>query len=68
MSTAEIELRVTVLEKELAILKQKIEKGDVSDTPWWQKISGKFSESDNFEEAARIGREYRESLKEDDDL
>ena len=68
MSTAEIELRVSALEKEIASLKQRIEKGEVSNIPWWQKISGKFSESDNFEEAEKIGREYRKSLRENDDL
>ena len=64
MATTELEIRVTVLKKELAQLKEKLAKDDKS-VPWWQQISGQFSESDNFDEAMRIGREYRKSLNDD---
>lgn len=64
MSTSEIEVRLSALEREIATLKRKVDKGDGTDKPWWQNISGKFSESENFEEAERIGREYRKNLRE----
>ncbi len=29
----------------------------------WEKIIGTFADSEGFEEAARLGREYRQSLR-----
>lgn len=66
MVTTELELRVTAIEKELAKLKEKVSKEDES-SPWWEKISGTFANDPMFEEAMRLGREYRESLREDYD-
>ena len=66
MAAKELEIRVSALEKELAKLKEKFAKDDKS-IPWWQKISGSFANDPAFEEAMRIGREYRESLREDYD-
>lgn len=62
METAQLELRVSALEKEIIKLKQKLGDTDTS-IPWWQQISGSFAESTNFDEAMKIGREYRTSLK-----
>lgn len=67
MATSELELRVSALEKELAKLKEKIAKDGKSDLPWWQQISGTFADSEDFEEAMRIGREYRKNLKDFDE-
>lgn len=30
---------------------------------WWQTVLGKFANDDDFEEAMRLGREYRESQR-----
>jgi hypothetical protein len=70
MATISIEERLTAVEKELAQLKQQLasEKSQVP-LPWWEKIFGTFANSEGYEEAMRLGREYRESLrpKEDED-
>ena len=67
MATTELELRVSALEKELAKLKEKLAKEHNSDLPWWKQISGAFADSEDFEEAMRIGREYRKNLKDFDE-
>lgn len=66
MITTELELRVSTLEKELEKLKWKLAKEDKS-VPWWEKISGAFADDADFEEAMRIGREYRKNLKDFDE-
>jgi hypothetical protein len=33
----------------------------------WEQIIGSFSESEGFDEAMRLGREYRDSLRPDND-
>ena len=56
--------RVKTLENELAQLKQQVA---MSHPPpvvhRWEKIIGTFANSEGFEEAVRLGREYRESLR-----
>lgn len=32
---------------------------------WWREIAGTFANNPDFEEAMRLGREYRESQKAD---
>ena len=68
MTTISIEERLTAVEKELAELKQQLAK-EKSPTaaPRWEKIFGAFANSEGFEEAARLGREYRESLRPKDE-
>jgi hypothetical protein len=63
MSAKEFELRLNALEAEVARLKKKIEKAENSDIPWWEKIAGKFANNPAYDEAMRLGREYRESLR-----
>jgi hypothetical protein len=36
------------------------------ETAWWKRIVGVFSDDPEFEEAMRLGREYRESLREEE--
>ena len=31
--------------------------------PWWESVVGAFADDAAFEEAMRLGREYRESLR-----
>ena len=59
-----LEYRVAVVEKELAQLKQQMDmdKPLLSPHPW-DKVFGSFANSDGFEEAVRLGREYRLSLR-----
>lgn len=67
MSNTELENRISALEKEVAILKQKIEKDEKSKKPWWEEIAGTFADDPAHEEAMRLGREYRLSQREDYD-
>ena len=57
-----IEERVADLEAEVAILKSKV-KNDLSPEPWWEKISGTFAHDPIYNEAMKLGRQYRRSLR-----
>ncbi len=64
MAQADLNARVTALEAEISKLKERVEKSDQSDkTPWWERISGTFRDDPVYEEAMKLGREYRESLR-----
>ena len=63
MAAPEIETRVTALETELARLKERVEKAVPSQGDWLDDIYGAFANDPDFEEAMRLGREYRESLR-----
>jgi hypothetical protein len=56
-----LEERVAHLEAEVARLKNKVE-NESSSRPWWEKIAGTFADNPAYEEAMRLGREYRNSL------
>lgn len=59
----QIEKRVARLERELAQVKRSIA-GAVraSRSPWWEQILGSFSADPVFDEAMRLGSQYRRSL------
>ena len=63
MTTFEVEQRLTRLEAEVEALKR--ERMDVAPVqqPWWEQISGVFKDSPEFEEAMRLGREWRQSQR-----
>lgn len=63
MAIASIEERVAALEVEVARLKQQIEALNKPSGPWWQEVCGTFEDDPMFEEAMKLGREYRESLR-----
>lgn len=58
----QLEERVAYLEAEVARLKNKVENG-VSSKPWWEQIVGAFADNSAYDEAMRLGREYRDSLR-----
>jgi hypothetical protein len=58
----QLEERVAHLEAEVARLKNKVE-NDSSSKPWWEQIAGAFFNNSAYDEAMRLGREYRESLR-----
>ena len=78
MTIAEIEQRLTALEKSVEELKEQVindhtratptpdESADRPEAqPWWVKGSGRFANDPIFDEIVRLGREYRLSLRED---
>lgn len=66
MSTAELSRRVEALEAEVAALKERLPPAagpTGSSLPWWRRIAGRFANDPLYDEAMRLGREYRESLR-----
>jgi len=61
MSNTELETRIETLESELAVLKEKFKKIEKSEIPWWKERVGMFADNPAYDEAMRLGREYRES-------
>ena len=57
MTNTEIEKRLEILEAEVAVLKSKADKKE----RWYEKIAGKFADDPIYDEAMRLGREYREA-------
>ncbi|MCW5961403.1 MAG: hypothetical protein KIS76_14665 [Pyrinomonadaceae bacterium] len=66
MTNNEIEKRLEILEAEVALLKSKTEKTGNVGKPWYKQIP-KFGGNPAYEEATRLGREYRESQKDFED-
>ena len=60
MTNIEIEKRIEILETEVALLKRKAEKKGDGEKPWYKQIP-KFGGNPAYEEATRLGREYRQS-------
>jgi hypothetical protein len=56
----QLEERLKLLEAEVDRLKQKIDLTPAA-LPWWEKIAGTFAENPAYDEAMKLGREYRES-------
>lgn len=66
MTNGELEKRISVLESQFALLKKEIKKKDNSEKPWYKQIP-KFGGNPAYEEAMKLGREYRESQKDFED-
>jgi hypothetical protein len=57
-----IDHRLATVEKEVAILKQRVEpQPGAKDQPWYLKHAGRFADDPEFEEIVRLGREIREA-------
>lgn len=63
MSVVELERRLRALEQEVARLRRQLRGEKIDERPWWEKVWGSFSGDPAFEEAMRLGRRYRESLR-----
>jgi hypothetical protein len=63
MEVPGIESRVAALEAEVSRLKEQLEKAVPAQRDWLDEIYGAFEGDPIFEEAMRLGREYRESLR-----
>lgn len=57
MTTTSLEERVALLEREVLTLKRQLPKVAA---PWWEQISGVFADTPAFDEAADLGRQYRD--------
>ncbi len=62
MTLSSLEKRVAALEEELAALRRKLEAAGAGE-PWWKRIAGTFEHDPIYEEAMKLGRKYRESLR-----
>ncbi len=60
MAATDLTARVAALEVEVARLKKKL---NIDSRPWTEKITGAFANDPAFDEAMRLGRKYRESLR-----
>ena len=64
MAATSIEDRLDAIEKELSEVKKRLEeKLPTSTIPWWEQISGTFKDCPAYDEAMRLGREWRESQR-----
>lgn len=62
-TAVELESRIATLEGKVERLQRELEAVVPNGQPWWQRIVGTFADDPAFEEAMRLGREYRESLR-----
>ena len=61
-STSPLERRVAALEAEVTKLKSRLQALQTTQ-PWWEQIAGTFQHDPMYEEAMRLGRQYRRSLR-----
>lgn len=59
----QLEARVETLEREIAELKQLLAMSLEKQEPWWQKVAGSFKDDPDFDEAVRLGQEWRKSAE-----
>ncbi|MEH1866253.1 MAG: hypothetical protein V7K69_14795 [Nostoc sp.] len=57
----QLEARILILERELAQMKQTLSESLKKKEPWWLKIVGTFEDDPTFDEAVRLGQEWRKS-------
>jgi hypothetical protein len=56
-----LEERVTALEAELTQMKQMLSSPHQGESPWWMKVAGSFENDPTFDEAVRLGQEWRKA-------
>jgi hypothetical protein len=77
MATTEVEERLAQLERSfserIARLEEEVSRlsqhaaASAPETAWWKRIVGVFQDDREFDEAMRLGRAYRDSLRPRDD-
>ncbi len=63
MPAENLEARLSALEREMAQIKRSLRNKSGSAEPWWERIAGVFEDDPVFEQAMKLGRQYRESLR-----
>lgn len=63
MPAETLEARLSALEREMAQIKRSLRSKSGSAEPWWERIAGVFEDDPVFEQAMKLGRPYRESLR-----
>jgi hypothetical protein len=58
-----LEVRVASLEAELSQLKQMLSEFFQNKSPWWSKVAGSFENDPTFDDASRLGQEWRKSAE-----
>lgn len=61
--SASLRKRVEALEEEIARIKERLGERPAAKTSWTDAITGTFANDPIYDEAMRLGREYRESLR-----
>lgn len=61
MAARTLEDRVTTVEQELERLKRRLDTDNAPPPAGWEQIFGIFADDPLFEEAVRLGREWRDS-------
>lgn len=61
MAVITLEERPAALESEVARLKQGHRQAVEAAAPWWERRFGAFKDDPAYEEAVRLGAEYRRS-------
>ena len=59
----QLEKRVATLEKELGQVKKTLAESLKRKEPWWLKVAGSFENDPTFDEAVRLGQEWRKSAE-----
>lgn len=59
MAAVPLEERISHLEEDVAELKKRLGPRPAASEKWWERIVGTFADDPAFEEATRLGREYR---------
>jgi hypothetical protein len=59
----QLEMRVATLETELAQIKQIVAQSQQQKEPWWLEIAGSCENDPTFDEAVRLGQEWRKSAE-----
>ena len=60
---AKLEERLAKLETKVEALEKQLATDAAPAKPWWESIVGTFADDEDYKEAMRLGREYRESLR-----
>jgi hypothetical protein len=64
MTKLQLQRRIRALEAQVARLTKELEEARGPEVPWWQRIVGSHADApEAFEEAMRLGREWRESFR-----